>query len=177
MAKHVASRGFVLIGIASALLGLSLVGDVSAEPSPPPIPDQFCGTWGNHGSQIQIDCDKVVQPDSPFTPLATNMTMEGRTYVWCTEPGTNKRNPPPCDRIEGNNIINGYQAWLDAEPSSDPSVDGLTATFVTGTNQEQLGTSLTLTVEDGPLLVIEPGDARYCRVDTDPTIRQMWCGA
>ena len=162
MTRYVASRGYVLIGVASTLLGLALVSDVSAQPSPFPIPDEFCGTWGNHGTQIHIDCDKVVQPDSPYTALATNMTIEGRTYVWCTEPGTNKHNPPPCDRIEGNNIINGYQAWLDAEPSADPSVDSVTATFMTGTNEDQLGTTLTLTVQAGPLLVIEPDGARYC---------------
>jgi len=105
------------------------------------------------------------------------MTIEGRTYVWCIEPGTNKRNLPPCDRIEGNNIISGYQAWLDAEPSGDSTVDVLLATFVTVTNPEQLGTTLTLAVEPGPILDIEPDGARYCRDDTDPAVGQLWCGA
>src|SRR5690349_8894202 len=73
--------------VATALLPLALVSGVSAQPAPSPIPTKFCGTWNNHSSQIQIDCDKVVQPDSAYTPLASNMTIEGRTYVWCIEPG------------------------------------------------------------------------------------------
>jgi hypothetical protein len=148
------------------------------EPPPPNIPPEFCGTWGNHGEGLTIDC---TMPDYGAT-VASNIDILGRARVWCVEPGTNKRNPPPCDTILANGDVTvGIHISMWAEPSTDPAVDGLIATVVlSNTEFTKRGESEQFTMEPGNLLHgtgANGYDAYYCNDTTDPAVRSLWCGA
>ena len=153
---------------------------MAAQPRPPfnplpnSVPQQFCGTWGRHGAQIQISCDGY-DPDNPFTPLASNVQYEARVYTPCIEPTTRKRNPPPCDSIAGNTIIPGFREFLQAD-ATDPDATELTATYCCNGGDPLVGTTTTFTLEPGPLLVAE-GGFKYCGKDTDLEAARLWCGA
>jgi hypothetical protein len=146
-----------------------------SNPLPNTVPQQFCGTWSRHGAQIRISCNGY-DLDNPFAPNASNVQYESRVYTWCIEPGTRKRNPPPCDTTSGNTIINGFYEFLQAD-ATDPNANVLTAVSLgQGDDDPRAGTSTTFTLEPGPLLVAE-GGFKFCREDTDPEAGRMWCGA
>jgi hypothetical protein len=120
-------------------------------------------------------------PDYGAT-VASNIDILGRARVWCVEPGTNKRNPPPCDTILANGDVTvGIHISMWAEPSTDPAVDGLIATVVlSNTEFTKRGESEQFTMEPGNLLHgtgANGYDAYYCNDTTDPAVRSLWCGA
>lgn len=100
----------------------------------------FAGTWGRHGGGL------LIQPDGRFT-------ISNRTYRWCTQ------DPPPCDAMSGNNIING-----DVQTGQLTSVSGEVATGkVTHTTDPVDGPAGPITMTLDPATdTISAANASYC---------------
>lgn len=74
----------------------------TAEPTTGTSPTSFSGDWTAHCCSLKIDG-------------AGSFQFSGRTYVFCTA------GPPPCDRIVGNEIIDGARASGTIISRSGPS--------------------------------------------------------
>jgi WD40 repeat protein len=96
----------------------------SATPGPitPASLDLFAGSWYHHGAGISID-------------TGGTFTASARVYTWCGQ------GPPPCDRLVGNEIENGYHAAGHLSTAAGTVATG----EVTQTTKGYL--------QDGPLVV------------------------
>ena len=169
--------GLLLPSIVSAQSDVNPESDTSGQFDPNAqystgIPDEYCGRWFRHSAQIKIYCYSIYAPDTPEATIATNMDLLARAYTNCTS-GTN---PQPCDPVTRGGIQPGLHTAMRAARSADPSVDELIAKIVSSTDQSIVGQEVSFTIEPGPLLAVKDGSGtKYCRVDTDPAMQQLWC--
>jgi hypothetical protein len=114
----------------------------SASPYVPASPSfgAFAGTWSGHGGSL------IIQPDGRFT-------ISNRTYRWCSQ------DPPPCDAMSGNNIING-----DVQTGRLTSISGEVATGqVTHTTDPVDGPTGPITMTLDPATdTISAANMSYC---------------
>ena len=111
----------------------------------------FAGAWSGHGGGL------IIQPDGRFT-------LSNRTYRWCSQ------DPPPCDALSGNNIING-----DVQTGRLTSISGEAATGqVTHTTDPVDGPTgpITMTL-DSATDTISAANVSYC----GPNAPAATCGA
>lgn len=104
---------FVCAAIAASSCQAGAVG--SAGHTPTAGFSRFAQVWQRHGLTVRVTADGRV-------------TASWRTYHFCSEA------PPPCDRFEGDDIINGGYGTAVLRHSNGSTADGeVTATDDTAT--------------------------------------------
>ena|SRR5579864_4842250 len=98
----------------------------------------FSQPWGRHGFGMSITA-------------TGHGTADWRTYNWCTS------SPPPCDSMQGNNIVSGGHATFGLATASGGIAHG-TISYSTDPSTMPLG-PVTLDLAAGDELIVSPGSA------------------
>ncbi len=125
MVGHVHLR-FLRLAVVLMLAMAGLVptgGTAAAQTQLQPIPDAFVGFWSHHGIGLTITREDAF-------PQAGDAIVQWRTYTWCQDPGSQQRNPPPCDLLLDNQIADGGIASIvlvHPQGQDDSSLSGVVA--------------------------------------------------
>ena len=118
-----------------------------------------------------------------YAPEAPSVIAQWRTYTWCVDPFTQRRNAPPCDTMIGNMIEDGGIASIALFHLQGQDDQHLTGVVVATSDPNGLGpwgTSLPFTMLPGNLLQVGTGDQAtlFCDADTDYSqYSEFPCGA
>jgi hypothetical protein len=152
-------------GLTACLLSLAPGAAYADEPKLAPVPDMYYGSWWHHGMNITIT-------RHDWAPEAPTVIAQWRTYTWCLDSFSNKRNPPPCDSMVGNFIEDGGIASLAVFHPDGQDERTLTGVIVATSDAKGLGkwgSDLQFTMLPGNMLLLQAaGEATLlCSDNTD----------
>lgn len=123
----------------------------------------FAKGWSKHGFGIKINTDGSGE-------------ASWRTYKWCSDDPT-----PPCDSMEGNNIIDGGKATIKLS-----SVNGSTASGQVTSSSEPnvlIVAPLTLTILEYGMLELDQGSSKlslcgpeFAKLAPESVLKTLPCG-